>query len=300
MDITYISEFLTLIGHGNFSNAAVKLNMSQPTLSKHIQALENEVGGQIIYRTSHGVVLTPLGEIFLKHAENLFNEYERLENSIEEYNRVQKSSFSLGVIKNLNHYDVVGYLVQFRKRYPDCVINIIEADDTNLKSMLAENKLNIATVAIEEGAEASLGNEVNMAVLGRGIITAVLPESYPPNDGVVTLEEASKYPLVIPEQSNVFSRMIRNNSRLAGLGLNVIYEGSSAGCLDFTRADMGITLQSAEIIKGCSYMGMRTAKVEPKMAYCYGLAYRKEEKLSLWEKRFVTFMRECFDKHGVK
>lgn len=300
MDITYISEFITLINHGNFSNAAVKLNMSQPTLSKHIQALEAEIGGQIIYRTSHGVVLTPLGEIFMKHAQNLNYEYERMEYSVEEFIKDKNSSFSLGVIKNLNHYDVVGYLVQFRKRYPDCTINVIEAEDSNLKSMINEKKLNLATVAIEEGAEASLGNDVHMAVLGRGDITAVLPESFKGNSDTVSMTEICKHPLIVPEQNCAFSRMIKNTAKSLGLSTNVIYEGSSAGCLDFTKADMGVTLQSVEIIKGCSYPGMRTAKIEPRMAYCYGLAYRDEERLSMWEKRFVNFMRESFEKHSVK
>lgn len=71
MQIRWIEDFLTLADARAFSKAAENRNISQPTLSRHVQSLEDWLGVQLIDRREHGVQLTPAGRIFRGFAADM-------------------------------------------------------------------------------------------------------------------------------------------------------------------------------------------------------------------------------------
>ena len=71
MQIKWIEDFLTLTDTHAFSRAAARRNVSQPTFSRHIQALEDWLGVELIDRSMQGVHLTAAGRIFRGFAADL-------------------------------------------------------------------------------------------------------------------------------------------------------------------------------------------------------------------------------------
>ena len=71
MQIRWVEDFLTLTDARAFSRAALRRNVSQPTFSRHIQALEDWLGVELIDRRVQGVQLTPAGRIFRGFAVDL-------------------------------------------------------------------------------------------------------------------------------------------------------------------------------------------------------------------------------------
>ncbi|HWW07322.1 LysR substrate-binding domain-containing protein [Collimonas sp.] len=71
MQIKWIEDFLSLSEAGAFSRAAGSRNVSQPTLSRHIQSLEDWLGAELIDRRSQGVTLTPAGRLFRNFAADM-------------------------------------------------------------------------------------------------------------------------------------------------------------------------------------------------------------------------------------
>ena len=69
MDLSQLKYFLTAAGEENFSNAAKKLYISQPALSRAISRLEEELGVQLFERSSNRVVLNDSGRSFLKYLD---------------------------------------------------------------------------------------------------------------------------------------------------------------------------------------------------------------------------------------
>ncbi len=78
MRISYFKEFIVLSKYLNFSIAADLLNMTQPGLSRHISAIENELGIKLLERDTHNVKLTQNGISFLESAKRIIDEYENL------------------------------------------------------------------------------------------------------------------------------------------------------------------------------------------------------------------------------
>ena len=67
----YLAEFAVLVSEGTFTKAAARLNFSQSVLSRHISALEAELGCTLINRTTHGFELTEAGTLVLRRARDL-------------------------------------------------------------------------------------------------------------------------------------------------------------------------------------------------------------------------------------
>ena len=77
MDIELYREFMTLATHKSFVAAAQALNMSQPSLSRHMATLSREVGARLFYET-RPLSLTKQGEIILKYAGKIIRDQENM------------------------------------------------------------------------------------------------------------------------------------------------------------------------------------------------------------------------------
>ncbi len=69
MEIRQIEAFLAVIQEGNFTRAAISINLTQPSLSARIQQLEQSLGGELFFRRQRPLSLTPRGELFRDYAE---------------------------------------------------------------------------------------------------------------------------------------------------------------------------------------------------------------------------------------
>lgn len=85
MNMSQIHEFIILAKFLNFTESAAKLHIAQPTLTKHIQALESEVGVELLVRTTQEIHLTPAGKIFFEGAISIIETYENMVNNIKTY-----------------------------------------------------------------------------------------------------------------------------------------------------------------------------------------------------------------------
>lgn len=85
MDLRQLESFVEIARHNSFSRAAESLYLAQPTLSGHIQSLENELGVVLLNRSGKKVTLTEAGRIFYNHAVNMLNMREQAYYSITKY-----------------------------------------------------------------------------------------------------------------------------------------------------------------------------------------------------------------------
>src|SRR4051812_44436750 len=78
LDLQQLQAFVVLCEELHFGRAATRLNVTQPPLTRQIQALEKSVGIQLLQRTTRSVQLPPAGRIFLRQARRLLAEAELL------------------------------------------------------------------------------------------------------------------------------------------------------------------------------------------------------------------------------
>ncbi len=76
VSLTHIQSFVVVAEEGHVGRAARRLHLTQPPLSRHILALEDELGAQLFERTPRGMRLLPAGEAFLHHARRILAEVD--------------------------------------------------------------------------------------------------------------------------------------------------------------------------------------------------------------------------------
>lgn len=109
---------------GNISNAAKKLYISQPAVSKAISKLEDGLDTELFYRTSKGVALTEAGEILFKQLETAFGAIEAGEEQIRRNEALGVGKLSIGASSTLCKYVLLPYLKEYMAENPHVRVSI--------------------------------------------------------------------------------------------------------------------------------------------------------------------------------
>lgn len=112
MEVSLFREFGLIVKHGNLSEAAKELNLTQSALSRHLHAMEEEVGAELFDRANNPMKLTPIGELFLDHANRIGSEVTKLDAFIAS---VKGKSFRVVRVQGLLGTPAVG-VIRIAKR----------------------------------------------------------------------------------------------------------------------------------------------------------------------------------------
>ncbi|MGE6762274.1 LysR family transcriptional regulator [Corallococcus interemptor] len=84
MSITHLQSFVAVAEEGHVGRAALRLHITQPPLSRHILALEDELGTPLFERVPKGMRLLPTGEALLHHARRILAEVDVATRTVRE------------------------------------------------------------------------------------------------------------------------------------------------------------------------------------------------------------------------
>src|ERR1700720_1563150 len=99
MELRHLRYFVAVAEAGSLTVAAQrKLFTSQPSLSRQIRDLEDEVGAQLLTRTARGIELTPAGRAFLDHARSVLSQVEAATEAARRISHSSKPCFSMGFL----------------------------------------------------------------------------------------------------------------------------------------------------------------------------------------------------------
>jgi LysR family transcriptional regulator, hydrogen peroxide-inducible genes activator len=103
---------------GNFSRAAEQCHVSQPSLSKQIQKLEEELGERLFDRMKREAKMTPHGEAFLPRALKILEEVDVAKREASDAHSLLRGRVILGVLPTIAPYPLPEVLVDFVKTFP--------------------------------------------------------------------------------------------------------------------------------------------------------------------------------------
>jgi len=146
MDTHQLEAFLAVAGRRQLTAAAHQLGVSQPTLSRQVQALEKELGVRLLVRTPRGVVLTDAGERFLSHAREGLEALRTGATELHELANQPRGPVSLGTLPTVGAYLMPALLQVFLKRHPDVQLRLEEGLADELEEKVADGDLDLAIV----------------------------------------------------------------------------------------------------------------------------------------------------------
>ena len=135
MTITQLQYVLAVAEHKNFTLAAEKCFVTQPTLSMQIQKVEEELNIQIFDRSKKPIQLTEIGQKIVNQAKNIVNEADRMQDIVEQQKGFIGGEFRLGIIPTIMPTLLPMFLNNFIKKYPKVklIIEELNTDDIILK-----------------------------------------------------------------------------------------------------------------------------------------------------------------------
>ncbi len=218
MDIELYREFMTLATHKSFVAAAQALNMSQPSLSRHMATLSREVGAQLFYET-RPLSLTKQGEIILKYAGKIIRDQENMLSDLRSLPSAQNRRI---LIVNMLHANTLFIGInevspKAKKMFEGLRIEFVNLDSggLNARQMVEKDKVDISFETIithGEGVPPDVGDDLQAIWIPEfhgELVVGLSRESPLAQHKGVTLRELSQQRFIL--QSNLHSEQFRKD-----------------------------------------------------------------------------------------
>lgn len=147
MTITQLQYVLAVAEHRNFTLAAQKSFVTQPTLSMQVQKLEDELDVLIFDRSKKPIGITEVGEKIVAQAKNIVNEASRITDIVDQEKGFIGGDFSLGIIPTVMPTLLPMFLKTFIKKYPKVNLIIKEQNTESLIRNIQDGHLDAAIAA---------------------------------------------------------------------------------------------------------------------------------------------------------
>lgn len=147
MTITQLQYVLAVAEHQNFTKAAEKCFVTQPTLSMQIQKLEDQLEIQIFDRSKKPIELTEIGKKIVNQAKSIVIEANRMQDIVDQQKGFIGGEFKIGMIPTVMPTLLPMFLKTFIKRYPQVQLKIEEVNTEELIQQITDGHLDAGIAA---------------------------------------------------------------------------------------------------------------------------------------------------------
>jgi LysR family transcriptional regulator, low CO2-responsive transcriptional regulator len=272
---------------GSVSNAARRMGRSQPTVSQQIQSLENEMGATLFLRRGSKIQLTHDGELLFEMAMPLIEQLEHLDEQFDYRRReVEEGRVEVAAGTSTILYFLPEHVRAFRKAHPK-----IELRLHNVTGLEGLEQLRLGLVDFAVGPLMTVPPDIEFHPLVSYDAVVITCLGHPlAQQQKLSLEEISRYPLILPPRNLSTWPMVDSTFKNHGLNYQVAMEvGGWEGIKKYVELGMGIS-----IIISIGITGQEKLEVIPAGEFfpnrTYGVVLRKGKVLTPQAKRFVNLL----------
>ena len=290
MEIRVLRYFLTVVREGGINRAAEVLHITQPTLSRQLSQLEEEVGVKLFHRGARKITLTNEGILLRRRAEEILSLVDRTEKELTRQEELVEGRIVIGC-GELAAVQVLAEIIEsFRKKYPLVSYDIFTANADLVKEQMEKGLIDIGLLL--EPIDMEKFDFIRMAGKERwGVL--MRPDDPLANKEAVSAKDLENLPLILPRRSNVqnelsnwlgdsfqstkvlFTSNLSTNGAIMvqkGLAYSIVIEGS-------------VPFWDKEKI---AYRSLY-----PELAANSALAWKKQQPFGLAVERFIEYIK-CF------
>lgn len=288
MDLRALRAFAAVAQQGGFSAASREIGATQPTLSKAVKQLEEELGGPLLLRLGHGVALTELGEVVLRHARLMLAQREAMLAEIAARRGLLQGRLRLGLPTFGSAILFAPLVAAFRARYPGVAMELREQGSVSLQEAVLAGELDLA-VALRPAPDTLHWHGVRDEPL-----VALLPQGHAlAGQASLRLADLRESPFILFERGFALNDLIEHACRRRGFTPR---EAARSGQPDFilalVAAGLGVALLPRLMVRGRLTGPVETALVaEPDLRWQAGLVWRRDAPLSPAGEAWLALVR---------
>src|SRR5579863_6802765 len=148
MEIQQLRYVCAVADTGNFSRAAERCQVAQPSLSQQILKLEEDLGAKLFDRLGRSVRVTEAGRAFIPRARAILEQMDQARSSVAANDADLRGSVAVGAIPTVAPYLMPAYTAAFAKKYPDAKLRIVEETTSVLVEGLRNLSIDVAILAL--------------------------------------------------------------------------------------------------------------------------------------------------------
>lgn len=241
MELRQLQYAVQIAAEKNFSRAAEKLHIAQPSLSQQLSKLEKEIGVLLFQRNTNSVEMTYAGTVFVEKAQIILDKVSQLKKEMEDISQMRKGKLIVGSLPITGSHILPLVLPVFQQQYPEIEIQLVEETSANLERLAASGQTDISLLSLPL-AERSL----SYLPLIEEEIRLCIPPHHPlaqsaSGDEAVRIDTLREEPFIILKKGQGFRQITMDLCGAAGFEPRIVFESTNIDTVQsLVAAGMGV------------------------------------------------------------
>lgn len=287
MELRVLQYFLAAAREENITKAAALLHITQPTLSRQLMQMEEELGVKLFRRGKHNILLTEDGMLLRRRAQEIVDLAEKAAKELKHGEEMVSGEISIGCGETQNMKPLSEMIASFRQKYPDVSFNIYTAIADDVKERLENGLLDMGLLL--EPVEIGRYHYVRMPLREKWQVLLrrdmELAEKHK-----ITPDDLAGVPLIIARRQSV-RNVLENWFGYDKGKLNI------ASTCNLSHYNQSIMVESgigvALVMEfTCNQDTLCLRPLDPELESGCVLVWKKNLTLSLAMQRFIAYMKE--------
>ena len=286
MDTHQLKAFALVAETESFSQAAEKLHITQPAVSKRVALLEQQLGTSLFDRIGRRVSLTEAGRALLPHAKTVQQEIQAAEQAVRDLDGEVSGRLRLATSHHIGLHRLPPILSQFNKRYGAVQIDIEFMDSEQAYDLIAQGKAELGVVTLAPNVDPAV---ITSKLWHDPLEFLVAADHDLGGKAPLNLQQLSKLPAILPGLNTYTGQIVKRLFDSHGLELQVSLATNYLETIRMmTSVGLGWTVLPSTM-RDSSLMVVEVEGVS--IARDLGLVYHRDRSLSRAAKSFIECLR---------
>lgn len=240
IDWTLLRSFAAVGEHGSLSAAARATGISQPTLSRHLSALEQIIGARVVERSARGVIFTPEGTALLTHAQDMARSAERLAMGLAGRDQSLTGTVRVTASEVMSAFVLPDLLTDLREAEPGITVELSASDRTE---NLLRRDADIAVRMVRPTQEDVIARRIGE--VGMGVYAA--PSYLARRGGIEGPEDLLRHDVIGFDRSDLILQGFRQMGLAVTRDFFAFRSDNQIVCWTMCRAGLGVAFTQRQI-----------------------------------------------------
>jgi DNA-binding transcriptional LysR family regulator len=281
MELRHLRYFVAVAEELNFTRAAAKLRLAQPSLTRQIHNLEEELGVRLLDRTRNQVSLTEEGRSFLVDARRLVALSLESVKAVQRFSRGESGQLNLGYLFKFNFDLLPATLATFYQACPEIAVNLFDMSPAEQLRALEARKIDLGFVGLRPPAATRNAAALAWECVARHDVVVVLPARHPlAKKGRIKITDLkSEFFVAMSEETHPGSRDgLSGLCQEAGFTPRILQDVDlESGLMTFVAEGLGVTL-AREQIRNLPHRGVVFRRLASAVKADYWIAWHREHR----------------------
>lgn len=286
MDIRHLQYFIEVAHFQSFTKAAEHLYISQPTISKMIKNLENDLGVELFERRRKKVVLTDAGRLILTQAKTIDKAFQNLTTQLDDLLGLQKGHLRIGLPPIMDAEEFIQTLGSFHKKYPHITFQLVESGAKKIEEQILQEELDVGITVLPTD-EARFHY---FFLLNEELEVVLHPEHPLAGREEIQLTELKEESFILFNKDFVLNDRISTACQEAGFLPKIVSESSQWNFIGkMVASNFGISLLPKSVSQLLNDNVRRIKVTQPSMAWELAIIWPKDQYISFAAKEWLAY-----------